>query len=297
MTTYYVGTGGNNSNDGTTWANRKLTLNGAEDIPVTAGDTVYVGPGTYRETLTVDVSGSSGSPITYIGDYSGDHTDGTGGMVRITGSDNDQTTARNNVITASGKHYRTFRGFTMDMGNASHHMVNIGGGSSNWIVEQCALVQTGGENIIYIEGAGSGNTVRRCLLGLSNGTGIRFSHSSTTSDTGHVVENCIFLAARTAGIGIVRVGGITVRNCTLIGCADGIAVWTALAGGQVTTVNNCIITASNAALKATTTAEFVENYNALFSNASARSNVSTGANSNAYPALYDVRWFMEMVGA
>ena len=62
MTTYYVGTGGNDSNNGTTWALRKLTLNGAEDIPVAAGDTVYVGAGTYRETLTVDVSGSSGSP-------------------------------------------------------------------------------------------------------------------------------------------------------------------------------------------------------------------------------------------
>ena len=69
MATYYVGKGGNDASDGTTWAKRKLTLNGAEDIPVKAGDTVYVGPGIYREALECDVSGSAGSPITYIRDY------------------------------------------------------------------------------------------------------------------------------------------------------------------------------------------------------------------------------------
>ena len=45
MTVYYVGAGGNNSNAGTSWALRKATLTGAEDIPVAAGDTVIVGPG------------------------------------------------------------------------------------------------------------------------------------------------------------------------------------------------------------------------------------------------------------
>ena len=48
MTTYYVGSGGSDANAGTSWALRKLTLNGAEDIPVAAGDVVYVGPGVYR---------------------------------------------------------------------------------------------------------------------------------------------------------------------------------------------------------------------------------------------------------
>ncbi len=46
MTTYFVGIGGSDAANGLTWANRKLTLNGAEDVPVVAADTVYVGPGT-----------------------------------------------------------------------------------------------------------------------------------------------------------------------------------------------------------------------------------------------------------
>ena len=111
MTTRYVGKGGSDSNNGLSWATRKLTLNGVEDTPVEAGDTVYVGAGTYRETLTCDVSGSSGSPISYIVDYAGSHTDGTGGVVRITGSNDDMTQTRADCIVASRKNYRTFRGF------------------------------------------------------------------------------------------------------------------------------------------------------------------------------------------
>ena len=84
MTTLYVGPGGNDANNGLSWANRRLTLNGVEDKPVAAGDTVYVGPGVYRETLTVDVAGSSGNPITYIGDVPLNATDtNTLGTLRV----------------------------------------------------------------------------------------------------------------------------------------------------------------------------------------------------------------------
>jgi len=59
MPTYYVGPGGNDGNSGLTWALRLLTLNAAEDKPITAGSIVYVAPGVYRELLTVDVSGAN----------------------------------------------------------------------------------------------------------------------------------------------------------------------------------------------------------------------------------------------
>lgn len=73
MTDYFVDAlNGDDADDGLTFANAKLTLNGAEDVPVAANDTVYVGPGVYRETLTLDVDGSAGNPITYIGDISGE---------------------------------------------------------------------------------------------------------------------------------------------------------------------------------------------------------------------------------
>src|SRR3990172_12688388 len=110
MTTYYVDwEKADDSGNGLTLATAKKTLNGAEDIPVAAGDFVWVRPGVYRETLTVDVSGSNGSPITYQGDVAGQiwHP---GGVVRITGSDDDVDRLRDNGIYNEDKDFRTYTG-------------------------------------------------------------------------------------------------------------------------------------------------------------------------------------------
>ncbi len=53
MTDYFVDpVNGNDADDGLSWADAFLTLNGAEDEPVAAGDRVFCGPGVYRELLT-----------------------------------------------------------------------------------------------------------------------------------------------------------------------------------------------------------------------------------------------------
>lgn len=293
MATYYVGPSSAGAADGTSWANRYGTLNAAEDRPVAAGDTVYVGPGTYREQLTVDVSGSSGSPITYIGDYTGAVTDGVGGVVRVTGSDDDIATARTSCVAAASKNYRTFRGFTLDL-SSSHH-IGCSGACSNWIVEDCyfSLLPSNSVASAYFAGTGTSNTVRRCYF-IGRHYGAEFSHSSSVSSAGHLVENCIFVGL-TRGVSSVRVGGITIKNCSFWTCTAGIRVATALAGGQTVTVNNCLFQVCGTALQATATGEITENYNALYFNSTDRTSTSTGANSNAYPALPDTRWFFETV--
>jgi hypothetical protein len=298
MTTYYVdGTSGNNGNAGTSVGSAKATWNGAEDIPLVPGDTVHVRSGTYRELLTVDVSGTSGNPITYIGDYDGSVFGGVGGVVRVTGSDNDQTATRTNCIAATSKNYRTFRGFTFD--TCSSTVVNIASGT-NWIVEDCYFgVHANGTGAINMDGAGqAAHTVRRCyLLQSSSGVSITFTHSSAVDNAAHTVENCVLIGStNSAAISSVRVGGVTVRNSAVLCSTTGIRVANALTVGQVMTVNNCVLYGCQTALSATTTAEFVENYNNLFGNNAARTNVTTGANSNAYPPLFDTRWFFEMVG-
>ncbi len=295
MTTYYVGPGGNNGNSGTSWANRKLTLNGAEDIPVAAGDTVYVGPGIYREMLTLDVSGSAGNPITYIGDYDGSHTDGVGGVVRITGSDNDQTATRASGVTGSSKNYRSFKGFLFDMVTTGCYYNPAG---NNQVVENCYF-GISNNNVAISMTSGTALTVRRCCFmngGGGSRYGVGFNNGTTVDNAGHVVENCLFVAVA-RGVDTAKVGGITVRNSLFYSVqSTGVRVSTALTSGQTVTVNNCIFVGCNVALMATTTSEFVENYNALFANVTDRTNVSTGANSNAYPWLPDARWFFEMVG-
>jgi hypothetical protein len=62
--TYYVATNGSDSNNGTI-AYPWLTIQKAADT-VVAGDTVYVRGGTYREYVTIGISGTLANPITYM---------------------------------------------------------------------------------------------------------------------------------------------------------------------------------------------------------------------------------------
>lgn len=294
MTIYYVGPGGNNANPGTSWANRKLTLNGAEDIPVAAGDTVYVGPGVYRETLTVDVSGSSGSPITFIGDYSGANTDGVGGVVRITGSDDDVAITRNNCIAITSKTYRTFQKFVFEA--TASHMISLLSAFANIIIDQCFFAGLKAINLAAIasSGAGQGSVlVSNSYFGPSQSIGVSLSHTATISDTGIVISNCIF-DSLASGVLTSRVGGITVKNCTFLRQSLAcVRVTTALAAGQTVTVNNCVAMLNTYGFWATVAGEIVENYNALW-NSTERTNTNVGANSFSALSLFDSRWFFEL---
>jgi len=290
VTTYYVGAGGNDGNAGTSWALRKLTLNGAEDIPVMAGDTVYVGPGVYRELLTVDVSGGAGTPITYIGDVTGEHTDQVGGVVRITGSDNDQSPTRNYCIDDNGtqRNYRTFRGFILD--SVNNYVIRANAAGTNWIIEDCGM--HGGAPRIYVNGANQADwTVKRCIfIGDNTTTGlpILFTHAATVDDTGHVIENCICVSTG-RGVRTARVGGITVRNCLFIGLGSiAVSVGAALSIGQTVTVNNAIITACGTGMQATVLGEIVEDYNNFYNNNTDRTNVAVGANSLTYIPIFSL---------
>jgi hypothetical protein len=294
MTTRYVGIGGSDANNGLSWATRKLTLNGVEDTPVVAGDTVYVGPGTYRELLTVDISGSAGNIITYIGDYTGANTDGVGGLVRVTGSDNDQTAARGNCITASTKIYRTFQGFQFD--TSSSTAVNLAASCTNWIINKCFFDQGAANGILVAGASQSAITVSNCFFRpVRNQVPISYTHTVVVDNAAHVIENCIFQGpVATAAFTTSRVGGIAIKNCGFWGSSNAVLVGVALTVGQTVTVNNCLFQSCTVGVQGTVTGEIIEDYNSFFGNTTNRSNTATGANSLAYPALLDTRWFFQM---
>ncbi|HUV82896.1 MAG TPA: right-handed parallel beta-helix repeat-containing protein [archaeon] len=292
MAIYKVGIGGNDANSGLTWALRKLTLNGVEDIPVVAGDTVHVGPGTYRELLTVDVSGGAGTPITYIGDYTGKNTDGLGGVVRLTGSDDDITATRVNCITANAKDYRTFRGFNIDL--STSHNINPFALCANWIIDQCYLGDSAQYGIRF-SGPGLNNTIKNSYFGRRASTaGIYLYHTSALDDRNFSIENCIFESG--SGILSAGIGGVTIKNSVFNNCSYGLFIGLALTAGQTITVNNCIFAGNIIrAVSALNLGEIIEDYNSFYNNTSDRLNVAVGANSNTYPPLFDSRWFFETV--
>jgi hypothetical protein len=223
MTTYYVGKGGNDVSAGTTWATRKLTLNGAEDIPVVPGDNVIVGPGVYREILTIDVSGTAGNLITYEGDWDGRRTDGVGGAVRVTGSDDDQTITRAYCIQADAaqRDYRAFVGIAFDM--ASGDMVDAGNfGADGWEFSYCSWQHySRGINVEGANGDSADNwTIKNSVFmsGLkgANDVSIRAYTLFADHNEGWLIENCLLLFDTNYGLYLYNNDGGVVRNCTVI---------------------------------------------------------------------------------
>lgn len=271
MATYYVGVGGNNLNAGTSWALRRLTLTSIEGL-VAASDTVYVGAGVYREALTTVVSGTSGNVITYIADVTGENTDGVGGIVRISGSDNDTTMTRATGIVINGHNLRTFRGFQIDA--CSAQAAQTGGGANN-IFEDCRILNC--PVGISQNGAATNFTMRRCIV--VGGTGGAFAVSAGSAG-GHVIDACVIVGMGANYGNIIylsSISSVTIRNNLFIGGWNQINADTGTA--TVTVQNNIFIAAANFALLAINTTMITESYNKFSQCAGNRSNVTVGTGS------------------
>lgn len=279
MATYYVGPGGSDSNDGTTWALRKLTIGGAEGIGLSAGDTVYVAPGTYREGIGFGASGSSGNPITLIGDVTGEHTDGVGGIVRWTGSDDDVTAARQHQINTSSRHYRTIRGFHFDLGSVRNIILTT---CNNWIIEDCTFTGNLSQDrvAIHLDSSYDNITIRRCVFQWV-GWAVYILHSSTVAATNVLIEDCLFISTD-YGVYNVRVNDVVVNNCYFTGCYRAMYA-TNLASSTAMYIYNSIIHGNYRGLEATTLGYIVEDYNCIGVNRDgSRRNVDVGAHSVSY---------------
>jgi len=297
MATYYVDpVNGNNGWDGTVpvftagTTGPKLTANGAEDIPVAANDTVWLRPGAYRETLTLDVSGGAGTPITYIGDTMGEIW-GVGGIVRVTGSDNDLALVRANcIVDGAARNYRTFQGLWLS-DTTSDLALNQNSGT-NWIFRDCAFSGAGrhGAWMINTAVADTASLFERCafLGGFAGGNAIFFSNSDALNST-NIVRNCIISGyTNQVGISSSRVGGITIQNCTIIGVYRGILSGNLAVGYTPISVTNSIVTQCAVGLQAGVLGEIVGDFNDVYQNGTDRSNVAVGGNSQAYPVLLEM---------
>ena len=405
---YYVDSvNGNNANAGTSWGAAKATLNGAEDIPVVAGDRVHC-RGLFRETLTVDVSGGNsystgtisvtkgsktvtGSGTSFTGNafadgqlsvavlasgtdgvtngtstftsaagnfqaghvglvirigtkgayvitavgsttsitLSGTPSSGTGltynvgptppieiasvdsntqitlkypwwfpsftGLsyetwrdiqyvvdpgdeARITGSDNDQTATRSNAATASGKSYRTFRGFRIDrMSGDGFAVTNT---SPGWIIEDCEFHETSSA-AVYLASAASVKWTFRRNFALTNN--VVFSFPAQADNTALVLENNIVRNRAEACFYLAGTGGALVRNNTIQGLT-GVYEWGVNSGQAIQVIQNIFMLCATACAGAAS-GNINEDYNAFVNNNSDRSNTATGSNSVAHGPL------------
>jgi len=299
MTTYYVGPGGSDGNNGSTWALRKLTLNGAEDIGLVAGDTVIVGPGTYREQLTCDASGSSGGgTIHFQGDPTGALTDGIGGVCRITGMalDDDTTPTRDYCIYASSKTYREFSYLQLD--GAASFSLYFANSPDGINIHDCIFdkhYDAGGGAQGHIRiwlASGNSFNIERCAFMNVMSRAISILGSSANGGGTRTITNCCFDSGGTAvddwaAVYVSYSGDVYVRNCTILGGGCGIYSTYNTATYPVY-VYNCLIRHNWWGMFVDTSGAITEDYNSLTYNNTARVGVTAGTNSNAW------FWFPKM---
>lgn len=295
MATYYVRTTGSDAAAGTSAAAAWLTI-GKAMTTVSAGDTVWVGAGTYRVSSTI--APSSMASMTYLyGDTDGSKT-GDAGEVIVTNYATNDTTAPTaiDVFTFSSKNYWTVGNLTVKAGGAkSGFWLN---GTTNHVTIQDCAIFAGNVGIVYATptwGTAWNVTIQRCRI-LSGAAAVyfQFASSSTGSDAdmATVVKNCVLQSygynavfGETSGGLTKKQGGVTILNCLIMGVVPSTTGGTVYVSGGVSstypmTVYNSLIIGYQT-FYAGTTGMLVENYNVLASFSTARTNVTAGANSKS----------------
>ena len=158
MATYYVSsTTGNDSNAGTSVGAAKATLGAGENLATTAGDIVYIAPGTYREKVVHGYSGTAADRIYFIGDPDCEiFTAITPGIIRVTISDaNDiaENGGTQYIIKSNGKDYITWKNVYVDGGSggvAAHNdNNNTYGFYANTELDNMEIINCMGQHLAY----------------------------------------------------------------------------------------------------------------------------------------------------
>jgi hypothetical protein len=297
MATYYInGTTGSNSNNGTSTSTPWLTIGKAlaTGTTVVAGDTINIAPGRYAETITVAVSGSSGSPINIHGDSDG-AIFGTAGQVIWTGFSSGDDAAPTGVpCNLDGRDWLTFEDliFQGDDGSAVASCINAGTATSqNIVIRRCVFFGQGQGYSINIGTTTSTQaiwTIDKCsFFGRCRGIFLNHTLGNATSnvDLDVQITNCVFVCGiagiqvnATGTLGTGKPGGIDVLNCTFALGDYGFNLTT----GNFSTTNPCTVTNSlilgmgTGGLRAITSGTLTESYNRIVDCAASHTNVTQG---------------------
>lgn len=242
--TYYVSKSGHDTNnnglgpDASHGTNRPWLTIGKFNSTAAAGDTLYIGPGVYREvtTLAQDSFVIEGDPLNTRGfkDAGGELI--AKDIVRLTAYLTNDTTAGSTsaVITGNGKDGWTLRKLYISASQAHPGITMTGSASTGVTLENCVINGTGsgGYAVHFLVTAGTNmNFLAKCCVFTSSGNSasncisvIHEQHSADW-DANMRVENSILDSTgyntigflRSGGSGDGKMGGFEVVGCYLKG--------------------------------------------------------------------------------
>ncbi len=299
MATYYVRTDGNDSNAGTGPASNQAWQTIGKALGATGispGDTLYIAPGVYRESVTAGFTSpsSEGQRILISGNPTASLFSGvTPGPVILTNYISSSTTtgsATLNVIksfiTLENVH---ITGYTTGQTPSYGLVFNLSGTAS--IVRNCAFytpVNNIDINVAFrfnlIQGT-PGPTVSKCIFNgpVNIGGGeLTSAYDSQTSFTDCIFINsgdylpsaCVLFYSPNPYL-----GGITIQNCRFVG-NTGIAQYpnSSLSTSYPMVVRNCIFETTTGITSTATSGQILQSYN-IFNCGLSLSNVASGTGS------------------
>jgi hypothetical protein len=313
MATYYVTSTGNAANSGLTtsapWTLAKAFLSAV------AGDIVYIAPGVYRGAFTLSNSGTSGSPIQFIGDPLA--TVGwvgiSAGQVRVTNISDDTTgtAAGATLINGVGRTWISFNKIAFECIRTSTiqaFLINVG-----WSITQCQIVAIATNSVCQTIGGTNTTggtdmnfTFTRNVL-VTNGSGLYMALVRHTSAYGVTVnvKNCIFLGHNTAGESFgIRVygtgsgsegGGYTLQNNTIVGFTNATSFDIGNTTYKHSVTNSAYIGSVTALQSVLGTTVVTEDYNRILAQ-TARNGFPTGANTSVNGSVGVEYGYNEIVG-
>lgn len=232
--TYYVRKSGNDSNAGTSTAAAFKTVSKAIST-ATAGDTVYVGAGSYSESFPKPAGGTSANRVCFIADTGGTKT-GDAGVVTL-------TYWTTNVLLIQNADYVTFDGFVISGGQTTVSYQN----SKNSVLSNCT-VQSSSAGGVYL--SGSSVTVLGCTIQNLSGDGLTADQGSTLTVTGGTIKSCTNCISVVNASSSAAVDGVQLKN------AGGAGV-RITAGSAV--ISNCVMTSLSSAVTSAGTSVAVWN--------------------------------------
>jgi hypothetical protein len=286
MATYYVATYGSNSNNGTSpstpWLKISFAIGAASGTNpgLVAGDTVWIAPGVYRETLSAALpydggSGTVGNQINIKGDPLATQawTSTTAGVVRWTVFPTDTTnpTTGWRQLIATSKNYINWESLYFDTWTSAYTITLTT--CRGWTFTKCvfSVVQLNNQIFQMTNTAGTPYdfTLDRCVLLSAQCFSVSAERHSSTYDVNINIKDCIFLGCPPTGQAMVFTqsgtgsdgNGVKIYNCHFQGFDSQTIYISSTNTTHPSIVKNCVLIRGN--IYGATSGAVVQTYNRL----------------------------------
>ena len=310
MATYYVANYGSNTNNGTSpstpWLTVQFALGAASGTNpgLTAGDTVWIAPGTYRESITsTTLTGTAGNTIKIYGDpkFTQAWTAGSASRVRLTNYTSDTSLPTASQTLAIIGDYVDIQDLCVDGHPANATAANtpsqtcffIRGGNNS--VTRCT-VQTSNEQrqigfqVHFLAGKRT-CVISQCTFMSSISVWVTSAAQTSPFDTEVTIKDCLVISGNDYGIlfegATSSVTGARVYNNTVINSTVAAIFFinhSAVSGTTTVVSNNLIYSLRGVGMGANTSITITQSNNSIIGT-STFSNVNPTTNNLSAPML------------